>query len=232
LVPIPLGYIGPTLFTATDNMNAANDVSFNVAASQTTTIGLMGLTIASLSINPSSVTGILINNAPLLDYNVSGDMTGSLNLTQGAPYQFTIGAEGEVTVTAYLWSNPDVFLYLNTFIKVQFLTVLTNEFTQVFVSPVAVAQVGTIQSYGGSPPGPETLPLLDGSKSFPSGNATLVSWSWAVDGSGSCALQYGGQEVALSSPCTSHSPPVSYDATLTITDSNGLSATASVSFSY
>jgi hypothetical protein len=232
LVPIPTGYIGTESFTATDTTVANNDLTYPVTASQTTnTIGELGLTLASLSINPSSVTQILVNDAPLVAYSVTGDIVGSLNLTQGAPYQFTIGAEGEVTIVAYPGLNPDVFLYLNTFIKVQFLTVLTNEFTQVFVPPVAVAQVGTIQSYGGSPPGPETLPLLDGSKSFPSGNATLVSWSWGVVGSGSCAGPYSGQEVALSGSCA-HSPPVSYAATLTITDSNGLIATAAVSFSY
>jgi len=228
LVRIPLGYVGSTPFAATDATTPLDTITLHVVASPA--IGVVAFTIASLSVNPSSVTAILVESAPLLNYTITGDITGSLNLSQGAPSQFTIGTFGEAKLVVSLWSNPDVFLSLNTYIKVELLTTLDNDFSQVFVPPVAVAQISTIQSLVNGTP--VTLPLLDGSKSFPTGNSTLVAWSWGVSGTGSCAGQFVGEQVALTGCPTDAHTTETYVATLTTTDSSGLIATSTVSFSY
>ena len=196
------------------------------------TITRINLTIASLSVESSGVTGILIDDAPLLVYTATGDISGALNLS--APIAFTIVAFGQVLISASFPSNP-IPLDLTKYIKIEVLTSLDNSFIQVFVPPTAIAQVSTIQTFAGGVPA--TVPLLDGSESFPMGNATIVSWTWTVTPVGtsptpSCAGSFAGEQVVVPHTCQALGTPVNYYANLTATDSTGLLGKSSTVFSY
>ena len=184
----------------------------------------LNFTLASLYINPSTVTNIRLNDNPLKQYT-----TWRLNLstgnfqagTVGPGGQLVLGPRDEVAVVISLNASNSSFSFYNTsfalhttdYVKIEVLTSYENDFTRVFIPPTAIAIVSTITSFSNGTF--VTLPVLDGSNSFQPGNGTLVSWAWKVTPDNIVA---SGEKAVVKFNATF----ASHTITLTVTNSFGL----------
>jgi flagellin-like protein len=201
----------------------------------------------SLDIQNTTIDEISVNGEPVKTYdywwlnptNGMSDLTPSqvppgfslnvapeeqifveLNLTQGASNP-TPGS----TFSMY---QPNFALSVTSFVKIELYTGLDNDFVQSFIPPTAIAVVTSIQSWTGTTYA--TVPVLDGSQSFQTGNETLTAWTWTVSVDNTSAIPqvqtttYLGEKVALPGVY----PPNAYFANLTVTNSAGLIGFASV----
>lgn len=202
-----------------------------------TSVALLNFSVANLDIQNSTITTISINGNPVKNFTafLLDPLTGTSSLVPVPP-----GFELNVTPSTQAWIQVDLIplspgnsMYVSSFalhvsdhVKINVYTGLVNDFVQTFVPPTAVAFVSSIQSWDGT--GYVNDPVLDGSQSLQPGNATLVSWTWAVTDDNSTlhthpTTSYSGQKVALSSI----NPYDTYFANLTVTDSDGLVGFAS-----
>lgn len=185
---------------------------------------VLNFTLASLYINPSTVTEIMINNNPLKQFTA-----WRLDLTTGQFVSVSVGAGGQLALAprdqvsilvnftvgspSYSFYNVSFALPASAYIKIDAVTTLQNDFDRVFIPPTAIALVTPLQSWNGS--GFVTVPVLDGGSSFQPGNATLVSWAWAI--SPDNRTLSGERAVATFDPIFS-----THNITLVVTNSDGL----------
>ena len=191
----------------------------------------VNITVASLYINPATVTEITINDDPLEQYSAV-----SLNLTTGAFQSITIGAGGQLqlgpreqlniivnctqgTSNYSFYASSGFVLPTTDYVKIELFTALQNIFTRVFIPPTAIAFVGTIQTSNGT--GFTNLPLLDGSQSFQPVNGTLIAWSWSVFPDNSSAQ--GERTLFTFNPAF-----LVHHVTLTVTNSDGFLGTTTI----
>jgi flagellin-like protein len=184
----------------------------------------INFTLASEYINPSTVLGVSIDNVPLKSFWWE-------NLANHTWQETTLGAslslapEQEIFVSTNTSLGNDSFLSTpplpNEYLKFDVYTVLQNDFSRVFLPPVALSVVTNLTL---SPSNWATL--LDGSESFqPGGNASIVDWNWSVV---SFALPgvpayFVGEEAEVS---PAFATGVHYWVNLTVTNSDGLLGTA------
>ncbi|MCI4335856.1 MAG: hypothetical protein L3K17_01475 [Thermoplasmata archaeon] len=190
---------------------------------------LLNFSVASLDINPSTITEISINNNPLKNYSAY-----RLNLTSGEDFWATIAAGGSLSLNPrevlnvlvnfsvganYSFYTPSFVLPSTDYIQIQVFTTFANDFSRVFIPPTALAFISTQESWNGTAYVP--FLVLDGSSSFePSaGNATLVAWTWTVV-PGPVTLT--GERAIAPFPANTLVPQ---NITLTVTSSDGLLAT-------
>lgn len=189
----------------------------------------LNFTVASLYINPSTITEISINNDPLRQYNAY-----RLNLTTGADEWATVASGGALTLNPrevfnvlvnltpganFSFYSPGFQLPASDYIQVQMFTGLGNDFGRVFIPPTAIGFLSTQETWDGTAFVPEVL--MDGSPSFEptSGNATLVAWTWTVT-PGPTTLP--GQEAIAPFAANTSTPQT---IVLTVQNSDGLVAT-------
>ncbi|MGP8077100.1 MAG: hypothetical protein ACLP78_00250 [Thermoplasmata archaeon] len=197
----------------------------------------VSIDFASLDINKMSISGITINDGAVEAFSVLGPRgLGSLQcflLSTGNPgcLSFVVPALSQVEIgipyTAVEAPGNSFTLSDSETAQVSFFTTLGNEFTEVFIPPVAEPSLAYV---GNSP-------ILDGTNSYepPSTttvvNATIVEWNWSVHrivnskpmiGDPVNGIYYG-QEAELPSPFT---VGATYNITLIVTNSFGLAGTA------
>ncbi|HTT34747.1 MAG TPA: hypothetical protein VMH78_02615 [Thermoplasmata archaeon] len=183
-------------------------------------------TLASLSLDTSYVTSISVNHQELERYNATGlNLTTGLvqswvvgsgeQLDIGARDQITIGVDLNVADADYSPYTPGFVLHDSDYVQLDAFTYYDNDFTKVFIPPTAIPIVTQLET-GSSGGGLTIIPVLDGSHSFQSGNATIVSWSWAVT-SGGTTTMYSGELAEV--PGGLHSGD---SIVLTVTNSDGL----------
>jgi flagellin-like protein len=183
----------------------------------------INFTLASEYINPSTVLGISINNVPLKSFwweNLANHTWQETTL--GA--SLSLASEQEILVSTSTSSGNDSFLGAppvpNVYLKVDVYTLLQNDFSRVFLPPVALSVVSNLTL---SPSNWATL--LDGSQSFqPGGNASIVEWNWSVVSLASpgTATYFSGEEAEVSPAFLTGQH---YWVNLTVTNSDGLLGT-------
>jgi flagellin-like protein len=190
---------------------------------------LLNFTLASLYINPSTISSISINDHPLKQYSAwrldlsSGNFQSNTVLAGG---QLSLTAREQLNIIVNLSAGPSFSFYdstfvlhANSYVKVDLFTTLGNDFSRLFIPPTAIALVTTLQSWNGT--AYVTVPVMDGSSSFQPGNATLVSWSWNITPDNTVAT--GEKAVA-----TFTQSNINHTITLTVTNSDGLIATSAI----
>jgi flagellin-like protein len=203
--------------------------------------------LASEYINPSGILSISVNGQPLhffwvRDLSAPGGGSTMYDSTNSTD-TLTLTAREEVVVTVNLTASDPYFsmfdssfaLTTTDYVQLSVYTALQNTFTTVFLPPTAIAFVTTLTSY--TTGGPIQLPVLDGTDSFqPGANGTIVDWSWSVtestsslSNSAGCTLgPLQGSEYELQGASTSD--PHFYNATLTVTGTDGLDGETTLPF--
>jgi flagellin-like protein len=187
----------------------------------------LNFTMVAEDVNPSTVTGIAINDDTVLIYNVTALQLNvtpvqrtTVTVSNGS--DFVLAPEDEATVSVNFTVDPFVTpLNLTSFnyVKIDVFTAYLNDFSRVFIPPSAVLLVNTVVSGGTIP---TTVTVLDGSQSVqPQGNATIVAWNWTVEnftGGTPRTAWYVGEEAETDTPLVYGS----YNITLVVTNSDGL----------
>jgi flagellin-like protein len=215
-------------------------MNLTLNATTPTTVAILNVTLANLDIQNSTITGISINGNPVRTYSayLIDPETGSAAVV-AVPSGFELNVTPETQAwiqinlmigsRGYSMFSPSVVLSVTDHVKVNVYTALVNDFVQTFVPPTAVAFVSSIQSWNGV--SYVNDPVLDGSQSLQSGNATLITWTWTVTDHNSTLIGppvttvYGGEKVALAN---TYAPENLYFANLTLTNSDGLVGFGSV----
>ncbi len=197
------------------------------------TWAMLNFTVASLYVNPSTVTEVTINTHPVrhdtalhLDLGAGNWTTevvaggGQLTLFPREQVYIQVDAQGGNLTSFY---SPSLRIPTSASISVQILTAYQNVFTGLFIPPTAIALVQTLQTWNASSMSYNQTPLLDGSNSFQPGNGTIDAWSWFVV-PGNVTL-YGEKQVArMLNPLTT------YTIRLTVTDTEGLQGIDSIQY--
>jgi flagellin-like protein len=158
-------------------------------AKSTSNVSLLNLTVASLDVENTVLSGLSINGVPVKTYVVTAiyPANGTLTPLSVAPGEaLTIAPQQQVFIQIdFNMSHPIYSMYAANFvllstqvIKVDLYTALLNDFFEAFSPPTAVAFISAIQSFSGT--SYVTVPVLDGSDSLQPGNGSLISWSWNV----------------------------------------------------
>jgi flagellin-like protein len=197
------------------------------ASANLTRYAFLNFTVASLYINPVTVTQINLNDNPLKQYNA-----WRLDLTSGTYQWVTIGAGGQLALgpreqvnllvdlrnaTSFSFYNGSFVLPSTSYLKIEVITAFQNDFSRVFIPPTAIGIVTTLETMNGGG-GFSPVTVLDGSHSFQPGNASLVAWSWNVTPDN--VTLNGEKAVVGFNPAFTH-----HHILLAVTNSDGLLAT-------
>ncbi|HXQ79400.1 MAG TPA: hypothetical protein VN819_04195 [Thermoplasmata archaeon] len=205
------------------------------------------ITVASLDVNPITVTGLFLDQHPVVNYTMEFNgatltpcYNGSsrnnstfglipcqpVNLPALAEAQLIFNLDNNKTHTAF-WAFGGSFssLFPTSYIALQILTGLGNEFSGSFVPPVAIAAITYVSG----------TPVLDATTSYqPSGNATIISWEWDVTSPLGCHNDttapcgpLSGQEAELGAALT---PTDNYSISLVVLNSYGLTGSATIQY--
>lgn len=205
--------------------------------------------ISSLDVNNIGIAGLALDGHPILNYTVTtgartptspcynGSVTGwfpgivpcsawvlppnsmvSINLTLDTT--FVPGESSTAWVPAF--GLPFYSLSPSSDITFEVITELTNVFTETFSPPDAIASVFFVSNGSGS------VPVFDGLSSYqPAGavNASILWYNWTIANSAGVALTQTGAEFECSDLAAG-----SYDVTLTVTNTEGLTGTSSFEY--
>lgn len=219
-----------------------NWTAVNVFADPTTLLNL-NFSIASLGINPSTITGVSVDNQAVANYTVL-----QLNLTTNQKQYDTVAAGGIFTIyprddfalildvsqgsTSNSFYDQDFGVFATSYVTISLFTSYGNDFTATFLPPTALAEVDQISVYCGgcTPPSYQDEPVLDGTQSFQGGNGTLVSWAWSVSYASGCASTpnpalYAGEKAIPTLSCAT-----TYTIVLTVQNSYGLVGTSTTTY--
>lgn len=194
-------------------------------------------TVGSSFVNPSTITSVAINNIRLKQFvawslnTTTGTITSTTVATGGI---FTMGPSEDVAINVTFSATPSVSSFFSGFVltttsylTLDLYTALLNVFSATFIPPSAVALVTPLQQWTGT--GFVTVPELDGSGSFQSGNATLVQWAWNVSPGANFGYIVG--EKALFNLVPGNGTHT-YNVTLVVTNSDGLLGTDKLRYVY
>lgn len=208
-------------------------------------LGVLVFSLASLSVNPSRISGVLINANAVETYgaNVTNDNGTISNYTVSGPTALLfLPAHAQFNITVNVAPGKQDSLYdkilpidSSSYLKIDLETVLENDFFQTFVPPTAVATVDALQIY--TTTGPVTVPEFDGSHSLQSGNDTIVSWTWSIfnQTANSTLPSVSGEDIVpqfASGGAGPATPAATYVVTLTVTDSAGLVGVTTFTYKY
>jgi len=200
-------------------------------------LGNFTFVLASEYVNPSTIISISINGNPLKSFGATelAPTPGTVRCNSSAvPLVLVPFEQVEITVVTdsaattgcgYSFFSTLTFP-LDQFLQVSIFTQLQNTFTNVFLPPTAVPLVSTLAEFTGS--GYQNVPVLDGSHSFQSGNATINSWAWQVTnttaGAAAPRLSWNasGEELVAPFLSTALSGNYTYSISLTVQNSNWL----------
>ena len=199
-------------------------------ASAGTNWSALNFSLASLYINPSTVTEITLNDQPLRQYSA-----WTLDLASGKFVAVVVGPGGQLTLAPreqvnvlvdlnassanFSFYDARFVLHTTDYVKIDVFTQLLNDFNRVFIPPTAIALVTPLQTLNGA--NFTTVPVLDGSQSFPPANGSIVAWIWQVSpdnvsASGEKAVVAFNGSVAL------------HTIRLLVTDNDGLISTDTI----
>jgi flagellin-like protein len=203
--------------------------------------------LASEYVNPSTIISISINGNPLRSFAAMelSPTPGTVHCNSSAsPLVLVPFEQVEITVVTdsaasagcgYSFFSSLTFP-LDQFLQVSLFTQLQNTFTNVFLPPTAVPLVSTLAEFTGS--GYENVPVLDGSHSFQSGNATITSWTWQVTNTTTGAApprlswNASGEELVAPFLSTAVGANYTYSISLTVENSNGLLGIDTIVYAY
>ncbi len=193
----------------------------------------LNFTVASLYVNPSTLTELTLNGNAVKNYSavrldlVTGTWTntavgpgGQLTLNPRDQVYLQVDSQGGALSSFY---NPAYEVSTSTSLNFQLLTSFQNVFTGLFIPPTAIALVQTLQTWNASSGSYVQVPLLDGSNSFQTGNLTILNWTWLVNPG---SLNYWGEKQTaprLNSATT-------YTIRLTITNTEGLQGVDTITY--
>jgi hypothetical protein len=201
----------------------------------------LNFTVASEYINPTTITYLTVNSNAVAQYTVwrvdpnSGllvpsavDLANPLTLNPREQVGIVITFSLSPTVGSFV--NLDYLLSTTSYVQLNLFTALQNDFVGLFIPPTAFAVVSTVSSFSGG--GFITVPVLDGSNSFQSGNASLIRWAWNITETaptpGAPTFTFGEKVVATS--LFSATSGTQYLVTLTVTNSDGLSGNSAITY--
>ncbi|MCI4320134.1 MAG: hypothetical protein L3K23_08410 [Thermoplasmata archaeon] len=203
----------------------------------------LNFTLASEYINSATITSVAVNSNPLAQYQVLrvDPSTGlySLSWVRGnaTSAQLILAPREQVNLIVNLSKSPTTgsFYGLNftlpttSYIQLSLFTALQNKFNGLFLPPTALAIISTIVTfYNGTL---QTVPVLDGSHSFQTGNASIVGWMWKVYEGFAPHAQFAPTGEQVVAPSYFPGPPGShYNVTLNVTNNDGLTSTASIPY--
>lgn len=193
----------------------------------------LNFTVASLYVNPSTITELTLNNAPVRNFTAwhldlpTGNWTrdvvgggGQLTLYPREQVYIEVDAQGGNLTSFY---TPSLRFATSSSLNFQILTAYQNVFAGLFIPPSAVAIVQTLQTWNATSMSYTQTPLLDGSNSFQPGNGTIVDWTWNITPGNVTLL--GEKQVAA------HLNSVSlYTIRLTVTDNEGLEGVDTITY--
>lgn len=198
-----------------------------------TSFATFEFTMASSDVNSIGVTDITINGFPLVYYEVT-DLLNQSSYLVTAGSQLVLTADEEATIALNLgatdpsFTSPSQVPVPTSYVTIQIDTFLGNQFVQSFLPPTAIGVVSILTTYSDGTP--EQIPVLDGSNSFQAGgNATIVSWAWAVTDlgpTGSGTTSYFGEEAELSGLNAGDT----YSIVLVVTSSDGLLGSTTIQY--
>ena len=204
--------------------------------------GLVVFTLASTSVESSSITGMLIDALPILwacalpiDTIVAAtDNCGTLGgqwISSGTLFSVPSLSEYEIVAnlndqTGFL--NPYKYNALNNTpvgaaapgvsvpLVIQVFTAYSNTFSGKYLSPIAIGAVVSITIPGTT----SVVTALDGEASVQPGNDSIYAWEWIMDDTGPSSLltTYGTGAIYQWSPIAGDT----YDITLAVIDGVGL----------
>jgi flagellin-like protein len=197
-----------------------------------TTWASLNFTVASLYVNPSTLDEITINDQAVKQYTAY-----ELNLTSGSFESVVVAPGGQLTLaprqqinvvidfnnssSGYSFYNGSFVLHTTDYVKIDLFTALLNDFTRAFIPPTAIAVVTPLETFNGT--GYVTVPVLDGSNSFQSGNASLDAWAWSVFPDNVTAL---GEKAVVTFDPAFHV----HHITLIVTDTDGMMGSDTIEY--
>lgn len=218
-----------------ENLRVLSVVPVPVTAGSTD-IGTVNLTVSSLDVNPTTLTSLRINQQGVERYQAFeiDPATGLFTwVTVAAGGTLIVGGYDVVSILITDTPGAEFSFYTSyqmlttSYIEVELYTALSNDFTQTFVPPTAIAVISTFSEFNGT--AYVTEPELDGSGSFQPQNGTLVNWTWDVSfNNATCTdpTTFSGEKVVFSPSCLH----TTYTFTLTVQNSFGLVGTSVVSY--
>jgi hypothetical protein len=216
-------------------------------APQEANLSNFSFVLASEYVNPSTIASFSVNGNPLRYFSVvpvspaSGPAVcynSSTQLVVAAFEVVEVTVNTDPTSTAacgYSFFSASLSFPLDQFLQVGIFTLLQNTFTSVFLPPTAIPLVSTLAEFTGT--SYRNVPVLDGSHSFQSGNASLVSWTWLVTNTTAGALpptqwNASGEELVAPFASSVSGATYTYNVTLTVENSNGLLGIATTPYTY
>ena len=196
--------------------NLIANLSFTVASETVDTVMLSGLTVNGNEVTQWNYTD-LSTGAP-----ASGVVPVALGISIPPFDKFEISLDVNVSSLSYSLATA-ASIPLTSYLEISAFTTLSNEFTAVFLPPTAIALVSLGEIYNASSGTYSPEPMLDGTTSFQTGNATILKWSWNVTNATTTSL-FTGEEVP-DPQLTSGGP---FTITLTLTNSDGLMGTDTI----
>jgi flagellin-like protein len=232
-----------------ESLKVINLAQVNPLLTNASRLANFSFVLASEFINPSEITSFTVNGNPLRFYSVtplapaSGPTTCNNSSTplMLAPFEeveITVNTDsGSTAACGYSFFSTAITFSIDEFVEIGLFTVLQNTFTTVFLPPTAVALVTTLAEFsgGGSTSGFVNVPVLDGSHSFQTGNASITAWNWFVTNttSGSTTTwSAAGEQLVAPFVSTGFGHTYTYSIALTVADSNGLLGTSTVAYTY
>jgi flagellin-like protein len=204
--------------------------------------------LASEFVNPSTISSFSVNGNPLRFYSETplAPATGpTVCFNSSTP--FVLPSFEEVLIKVNTDPNSLAacgYSFFSTlqfpisgFVQVGIFTILQNTFTTVFLPPTAVALVSSLSEFvgGGSASGFVSVPVLDGSHSFQSGNASITSWNWSIANTTAGSSETWtvlGEQLVAPFVSTGYGNVYTYSVALTVANSDGLLAVSMIAYTY
>jgi flagellin-like protein len=197
----------------------------------------LNFSAASENINPSTITGLLVNAHAVSQYQVwrVDPSTGLSSLTIVAPGStLALSPREQVNIVLTVSASPAIGSFTDltwvpsttSYLQLSAFTQLQNDFIGLFLPPTSVAIISTLTTFSGGVL--QTVPVLDGSHSFQTGNSTLVAWSWKIYETTPTPGQQGpylGEQIVAASYFASGAH---YNVVLNVTNNDGLTSSGSI----
>jgi len=206
---------------------------------------IVGLSFVSGDVNAMYVTSYVVDGVNASGWSITnGTSPPSWMATEGCvPYQYVVNGTSVLNASCERvapYQEVNVLLLLHnvttvaTPVSLEVFTGLADEFSYQFIPPVAIITAESL------PVGQGTATLFSGLQSYQpteDDNASLIDYSWtftAAPGNNitTCAAPSTSAGGEVEVPPDSGSSPCTYGVSLAVTNTDGLSGNASLSYTY